>query len=225
MSISKEWDWSKENNSLWLSPSEESFYIVQRWKENGFKRILDFGCGLGRHSVLFAKEGFRVNAFDLSVEGTQHLKCWAEKEQLSIDVKVADMQDLPYQDDLFDAVFAYHVISHTDTLGIRRILGEISRILKPGGELYMTLCSKETWSFKDAGYPKLDENTVIKTIEGPEKDIPHFYVEFEDIMTLLSDFDIERIRHTDDCYYANRRQNSKHYFILAKLKNQNLTQQ
>lgn len=68
----------------------------------------------------------------------------------------------------------------------------------------MTLCSKETWSYKDAGYPKLDENTVIKTADGPEKDIPNFY--------------IEKIRHTDDCYYADRRQNSKHYFILAKLK-------
>lgn len=40
-----------------------------------------------------------------------------------MDVKVADMQDLPYQDDSFDAIFAYHVISHTDTLGIGQILG------------------------------------------------------------------------------------------------------
>lgn len=83
MSISKEWDWSKENNSIWLSPSEESYYVVQRWKEKGYKRILDFGCGLGRHSVLFAKEGYCVNAFDLSVEATEYLKYWAEEEQLS----------------------------------------------------------------------------------------------------------------------------------------------
>lgn len=218
MSISKEWDWSKENNSIWLSPSEESYYVVQRWKEKGYKRILDFGCGLGRHSVLFAKEGYCVNAFDLSVEATEYLKYWAEEEQLSIEVKVADMQNLPYPDDSFDAVFAYHVISHTDTLGIRQILGEISRILKPGGELYMTLCSKETWSFKDAGYPKLDNNTVIKTVDGPEKDIPHFYVNLDDIIELLPNFEIVRIRHTDDCYFAKHRQNSKHFFILAKLK-------
>ena len=35
MSISKEWDWSKENNSIWLSPSEESYYVVQRSQTSG----------------------------------------------------------------------------------------------------------------------------------------------------------------------------------------------
>lgn len=73
----------------------------------------------------------------------------------------------------------------------------------------MTLYSKETWSYKDAGYSKLDENTVTKRADEPEKDIPHFYVELENIITLISNFDIEKIRRTDDCYYADRRQNSK----------------
>ncbi len=99
---------------------------------------------------------------------------------------------------------------------MHKILSEISRILKPNGEIYLTLCSKETWSFKDAGYPKIDENTVIKTGEGPEKGISHFYVTLQEILKLFSDFEIEKIRHTDDCYFDGKEQNSKHYFILAK---------
>lgn len=218
MTKSKAWDWDKGNHSYWLTPSEESYYLAHRWKEKKYQTLLDFGSGLGRHSVFFAKQGFCVSAFDLSGGGISHLEQWAEKEHLQIDTKVADMLNLPYLDHSFDAVFAYHVISHTDSAGIKQIIGEISRVLKVGGELYLTLCSKETWSYKDAGYPKLDENTVIKTAEGPENGIPHFFVNLDDILALLSNYEIDKIRHTDDCYFAGRTQNSKHYYVLAKLR-------
>lgn len=111
-----------------------------------------------------------------------------------------------------------HFISHTNTTGMKQILNEITRVLKVNGEVYITLCSKETWSFKEAGFPKLDENTVVKTEEGPEKGIPHFYVTLDDIISMFNNYEIERIRHTDDCYFAGRKQNSKHYFILASLR-------
>lgn len=218
LSVSKAWDWKKESSSIWLNPSEESYYVAQQWKDKNIKNILDFGCGLGRHSIYFSKQGFHVSAFDLSEEGTEHLKEWAKKENLPIDITTANMIMLPYKDDSFDALFAYHVISHTDSVGIKKIIGEISRVLKVGGEIYLTLCSKETWSFRDAGYPQLDDNTVIKTDDGPEKGIPHFYVTLDDIIDLFADYDIEKIRHTDDCYFSGRKQNSKHYFISAKLR-------
>lgn len=217
MTVSKAWDWDKELSPIWLEPSEESYFVAQQWKDKNVVNILDFGCGLGRHSIYFAKQGFNVSAFDLSEEATAHLKLWAKKENLSIDITNADMIELPYDDNSFDAVFAYHVISHTDSLGMKKIISEISRVLKKDGEIYLTLCSKETWSFKDAGYPKLDENTVVKTDEGPEKGIPHFYVTLDDILTLFDNYNIERIRHIDDCYFYGKRQNSKHYFIYANL--------
>lgn len=217
MTISKSWEWEKENSSIWLEPSEESYYLANRWKAAGFVEILDFGCGLGRHSIFFARNGFKVSSFDLSAEGVNYLKKWAERENLNIDAKVADMLSLPYAADSFDCIFAYHVISHTDTKGIKRIIDEIKRVLKEGGEIFLTLCSKDTWSFKDACYPKLDENTVVKTDEGPEKGIPHFYAELDDILDLFKDIQIIGIRHTDDCFFDEKKQNSKHYFVLGKL--------
>ena len=216
---SKAWNWKEEKNSFWLKPSEESYYIASRWKEKNYKDILDFGCGLGRHSIFFAKNGFNVSAFDLSEDGVNNLNHWAEEEKLNINTIVADMINLPYDDNSFDAIFAYHVISHTDTAGIKKIISEISRVLRPNGEIYITLCSKETWSFKYAGYPKIDENTVVKTDEGPEKGIPHFYVTCSDILNLFLNFEITKIRHVDDCYFEGKLQNSKHYFINAKLIN------
>ncbi|MGE5613549.1 MAG: class I SAM-dependent methyltransferase [Bacillota bacterium] len=217
MITSKSWDWEKENSPIWLRPSEESYYLADRWKAAGFTDILDFGCGLGRHSIFFAKNGFKVSSFDLSAEGVGHLQKWAERENLDIDAKVADMLDLPYATDSFDCIFAYHVISHTDTKGIKKIIDEIKRVLREGGEIYLTLCSKDSRSFKDAGYPRLDENTIVKTDEGPEKGVPHFYTTLDDILLLFKDFEIIHIRHVDDCFFDGKKQNSKHYFVLGKL--------
>ncbi|HEX2946565.1 MAG TPA: class I SAM-dependent methyltransferase [Clostridia bacterium] len=216
MTISKEWEWSKEKNPTWLNPSEDSYYLANRWKTAGFHKLLDFGCGLGRHSIFFAKNGFDVYAFDLSTDGVKHLQRWAEIEKLEIHTEIADMLELPYPDNSFDCVLAYHVISHTDSRGIEKIIKELKRVLKKDGEFYLTLCSKETWSYKDAGYPRVDENTIVKTDDGPEKGVPHFYVTLEDILTLFKDFSIIRVRHVDDCYYEGNRRNSKHYYILGK---------
>lgn len=215
MCISKPWDWSKSEKAYWLTPSEESYYLAARWQGQGRRALLDLGCGLGRHAVFFAKQGFAVSATDLSAEGIAHLQRWAAQEGLQIPTQQADMLRLPYTDAAFDCVLSYHVLSHTDTAGIRQTLAELRRVLKPGGECFLTLCSKETWSFAEAGFPRLDANTVIKRDSGPEDGVPHFFVSLADIPSLLQGFTLLQVRHIDDCWFDGKAQNSKHYYILA----------
>lgn len=214
---SKAWDWELGRDPVWLIPSEESHWLAARWKDAGFRSVLDLGCGLGRHSIFFSKHGFRVNATDLSPEGVRHLNEWRDREGLQISTDVCDMLHLPYADGAFDCVFAYHVISHTDTPGFLSILGQIDRVLRPGGEFFVTLCSKESWSYCGAGYPRIDDNSVLKT-EGAERDVPHFFASLDDVILLFGRFDIIKIRHTDDCWFDGQKRNSKHFFILGKKK-------
>lgn len=215
--MSKEWNWEKNKNDLWLKPSIESYYYIEEWKNKNFKKILDLGCGLGRHAIEFAKNGFDVTACDLSNYAINNVICWGKKENLIIETKVCDMLKLPFTENSFDAIFSYHAISHTDTLGMKKVIYELKRVLKENGEIFLTLCSKETWSFTDAGYPKIDENSVIKVEDGPENGIPHFYVNLEDIYRLFNDFEIISIRHIDDIYYTDKVNHSKHYFLHLKL--------
>lgn len=213
---SKEWDWKIADKAVWTEPSEESYYYVHKWKEEGRESLLDLGCGLGRHSILFSKNGFKVSAVDLSDYGVNHLREWQKREGLDIITKVCDMNKLPFEEDAFDCIWAYHVISHTDTEGFIGILGEIERVLKPKGCIYFTLCSKGTWAFSEPRFRRIDDNTVMKT-DGPEKDVPHYFVDLDDIERLLKNFKIKRIRHVDDCYFHGKKQNSKHYYIEAEL--------
>ena len=206
---SKEWNWATVTDEIWNEPSEDSYYYLHRWMEKKFERFLDLGCGLGRHSILFAKNGFLTDSIDLSPYAVEQLTQKAKEQNLSIKAEVGDIHNLPYEDNRLDCLLAYHVISHTDSEGIIKVISEIRRVLRSGGEFYITLCSKSSPNFTQSKYPKIDENTVIKT-EEPEIGIPHYYADLQDIHRLLREFLIFRIRHIED-FFKNT--SSRHYYI------------
>ena len=209
------WDWKKvDDTDYWMDPSDESYFYAEKWKREGRKKVLDLGCGLGRHSILFSRYGFQVSAIDTSEDAVESLRKYSEENRMDIRCKVGDMHDLPYEDSSFDCIFAFLSISHTDSKGIKKVISEMGRVLVPGGAMFFTLCSKDTWSFTDADYPKVDENTIVKT-EGAEKGIPHYYVDKDDITRLMKDFQLIRVRHVDDCFFQRQWRNSRHYFIEA----------
>ena len=88
--------------------------------------------------------------------------------------------------------------------------------MKPKGEFFITFCSKNAWSFKEAGYPKLDDNTVIKIEDGAENNVPHFYVDDTSIKKLLRDLKLITVRHVQDVILEGHDYVSWHYFILGK---------
>ena len=191
------------NWAAWPSPNlnvgDTTIAMAHIWKEAGRKCILDLGTGLGQNAVYFAKQGLNVSAIDISVYAIEYLKNWAENENLAINTEVGDMHSLPYDDHSFDCVYANHVISHSDTPGVKKIIDEIERVLKPGGDAYLSFCSKETTVYMDSHWTKLDSNTLISPTPA-EKGIPHFYADYSDIRKLLSNFDITNTKHTEYCY-------------------------
>ncbi len=216
---SKGWNWETADESFWLDPSDESYYFCEKWKKQGSRSILDLGCGLGRHSLLFARNGFKVTAVDISEYAIKKLREAEKRENVIITSKVCDMLELPYRENSFDCIFSYNAVSHTDTMGFKRILDKIKKILKPDGEIFLTLCSKAAYSFCEANYPHVDENTVIKTEDGPEKNVPHFFVNLNDIKKFFEpEFELIRVIHSGNCISYGKIQNSKHYHIWAKLK-------
>ncbi len=143
---SKGWNWEivkDDDECVWKNPSIESYYLLNRWHSQGKMNFLDLGCGLGRHSILFARNGFKVNCFDISEEAVNRTKEWALSLNLEMSYEVGDMLNLPYDSDSMDCILCRNVISHTDTEGIKKIINELKRVLKQNGECYLTLGSKE----------------------------------------------------------------------------------
>lgn len=197
---SKAWNWKMvtgTNAEYWKSPAIESYYLMNRWRQQGKSDFLDLGCGLGRHSILFARNDFNTWAFDLSADAVEKTKEWAQSENLEIGYAVGDMLELPYDDSTFDCILCRNVISHSDTEGVKKILANIFRILKPNGECYLTLGSKKAWGFSQP-WPIVDENTKIRIEDGPENGIPHFYADIQLIEKLFKDFVMVSVQHIDE---------------------------
>ena len=216
---SQGWKWETVNNewsNIWKTPSMESYYLLHRWQEQNKKEFLDLGCGIGRHSILFAKNYFHTYSFDISEEALKQTRAWAESQYLILDYKIGDMIQLPYKDESMDCILAKNVISHTDTQGVKQIISEIRRVLRINGECYLTLSSKNTWGYIQ-DWPQVDANTRLCMNEGPEYKVPHFYADYDLIKELFEDFEIVFITHCEEFYEADGRTNSSyHYHVLVR---------
>lgn len=213
---SKSWNWElvDKNSEKWNKPAHEMYYLLNEWTKNGFKDFLDVGCGFGRNAIFMAKNGFNVSAFDLSESCIQTALEKAKEQNVVLNICNADMLKMPYPDNSFDCLIAFNVISHTDGKGFKKILSEIKRILKPNGEAFFTVGSKDSASFKSPKNIPLDDCTIIKVEDGPENGIPHFYINDEDCKTLFNDFIIKEIRYVRQIQQSGKY--SAQYFIWVK---------
>ena len=212
---SKGWNWKEvkgDKEKIWKEPSLESYYLLDRWKRQNKKDFLDLGCGLGRHSILFGKNNFNVYSLDISEDAINRTREWADKEKIKIDLKVSDMIKLPYKDNSFDCIYCKNVISHTDTIGVKKIIKELYRVMRDDGECYLTLCSKDSYSFKNDSFPLLDKNTRLKMCKGEEYEVAHFYVDYDLIKELFPKFNIISIRQVIEYFEEKDKSVKEKYF-------------
>jgi ubiquinone/menaquinone biosynthesis C-methylase UbiE len=92
--------------------------------------VLDYGCGHGMASVVLARRGARVTAFDLSEGYLSEASRRAVANGVHLDLVQADGQRLPFADAVFDRVWGNAVLHHLDLNLAGR---ELFRVLKPGG--------------------------------------------------------------------------------------------
>ena len=109
------------------------------------ERLLDLGCGFGRHSYEALKRGAEVVACDLArpeVEQVRDLaRLLAAEGEVGQSVMAAPVQGdavgLPFDDDSFDRVIASEVLEHIGD--DESALAELARVLRPGGRLAVTI--------------------------------------------------------------------------------------
>ncbi len=173
--------------------------LEQLFKEDNVKRILDAGCGAGRHTIHFAKKGFELYGFDDDEEALAHAKHVLQEANLKADLRVWNMtRPWPYQNDFFDAVIAVRVIHHTLNSNILKIVSEIDRVLRPGGYLFLQVPGYESETF-DPGTMWAEPGTLIAR-GGPEKGVPHHYFKKNELLETFSDYTVKEIHYKSDHY-------------------------
>lgn len=96
------------------------------------KRVLEYGCGQGSHSIEIARRGGTVTGIDISEVGIRQACEAAEAAGVSgATYEVMDAMDMTFENGTFDLVIGEGILHHLD---LDRSYGEISRVLKPGGK-------------------------------------------------------------------------------------------
>jgi ubiquinone/menaquinone biosynthesis C-methylase UbiE len=105
------------------------------------KRVLDYGCGSGYGSARMAEIASSVDAVDVAEDAIAHAKEQFPRENLRFRC-VSPTSALPYPDASFDTVLSFQVFEHVTE--IEHYLGEIRRVLVPGGTLMLVTPDRST---------------------------------------------------------------------------------
>lgn len=177
-------------------------------KEAGSSRVLDFGCGTDRNTVYLDRLGFEIHGFDWSEAAVTAARRELSHAGLGADLRVWDMNEtpFPYSDSYFDAVLVLRVMHHTYVEKIEHMAGEISRITKSGGLLYLEVPAYER-AHRPLPCSEPEPGTFVPS-SGDEAGIPHHFFRNEELASLFSDFtplelDVKYDYHY--CFTARRR--------------------
>lgn len=108
--------------------------MKEKAASSGKFRVLDAGCGWGRQLMEFFRYGLKSEFFgvDIDIEAIKYGK----SVEPSIIFIGADLQgNLPFKDNVFDAIVCIGVLHLTD---VNKTIQEFARILKPKGLLFVT---------------------------------------------------------------------------------------
>ncbi len=123
----------------WSIFRNELEQLAERWQQGS---LLNLGCGHGPDFLPF-REGFRLYGVDFSRHMLEYARKYADKFDYFPALTQADIRSLPFSDDAFDhaiAIATYHHIP--DRPGREIAFAELKRVLKPGGEAFITLWNR-----------------------------------------------------------------------------------
>jgi ubiquinone/menaquinone biosynthesis C-methylase UbiE len=154
--------------------------------------VLDVGCGTGtlalaaKHRV--GADG-RVHGIDPSPEMIARARSKARRRGLDVAFDEAVAQTLPFEDGTFDAVLAvltFHQLPNDD---LHRSLGEIERVLVPGGRLFLADLDMRAPSHGPHSHGHFDLDLVARELDVMETGSVRFRLSrFERLRYVLATF-------------------------------------
>lgn len=143
-------------------------------------KVLEIGCGVGWESIAWAENGMDIHSIDLSPAALDLAKKNFEHNNLKGDLRLANAEELPFEDNSFDIVTSLGVLHQTEST--ERAVSQVHRVLKPGGHAVITLYYKYSWKILLAKFAKV--NFEFSHEDAP---ITRLY-DRNDLKPLFSDF-------------------------------------
>ena len=112
--------------------------LARRWQRG---KLLNLGCGHGADFLPF-KQGFELYGVDFSAEMLKFARKYSHKFGFAVKLTLADVRQLPYPDETFDWAISVATYHHIKSGEQQAALNELGRVLKPGGEAFITVWNR-----------------------------------------------------------------------------------
>ncbi len=145
--------------------------LLVPFSESKNKNVLEIGCGNGADGVMFAMNGAAYTGVDLTDTAIEATRKHFEIEGLSGIFQVENVERLSFSDASFDLVYSYGVLHHTPNPAAA--IGELFRVLKPGGNAIVMLYHRQSFNYhvRIMGYMRLRVLLkIIARIGGGKKE-------------------------------------------------------
>jgi len=109
------------------------------------KRLLEVGCGLGNDLARFARGDAVVTGIDIAPNAIALAKVNFSQRGLQGEFRIMNGEALEFPDDTFDMVYCHTVLHFTPDPA--RMIAEIRRVLRPGGQAVLMTVNSRSWLF------------------------------------------------------------------------------
>ncbi|MBK7030301.1 MAG: class I SAM-dependent methyltransferase [Bacteroidales bacterium] len=162
---------------------EPNNYLKKQLNQLTVGSILFPAEGEGRNAVYAAILGWKVYAFDISIEGRNKALRLAERKRVEINYQIGELKELNYIDNQFDAIAL--IYAHFPAEIKSRVHRELDQYLRKGGMIIF-----EAFSKRHIEYLAVDDR-----VGGP-KDIESLFSEAE-IMADFNNYEVIELREEE----------------------------
>jgi ubiquinone/menaquinone biosynthesis C-methylase UbiE len=144
-------------------------------------RLLDIGCGEGRHAILAARLDFNVTAIDYEPSALKRAQRFAKNKKVrGIIFRLANVLCLPPQDTAFDIVLDYGCLHHQRKVDWPAYKAGVLRVLSPNGFFILSVFSpkfplfcgsRKNWHIAQGAYRRYFTRRDILGLFGREFEV------------------------------------------------------
>lgn len=140
-------DWEVLKKQILFAVNEINFFekIIPNLKE---KKILDLGCGRGEFLTAMKSRGYDIIGVEPDPYKEEAIERNKKDNNTEVEVLRASGEAMPFQSETFDFIYCNDVLEHCKDP--RQLLKEIYRVLKPKGQVYLTVINR--FGFRDQHY-------------------------------------------------------------------------
>jgi len=176
-------------------PDPEFMALIPVMQKVGVRKVLDAGCGVGRHLLPLRTAGFRVWGVDCDAQVLQILQDRLRKAAVAADspyLAQADLNRLPFMSGAFDLVVSIKVINHGYAATFREYCRELDRVVKIGGHLFINASPREVIErIRLPQTQELEPGTLVD-IATPDGGVIHHFPTPEELREQFPGYKVHR---------------------------------